>query len=398
MNPETITRDRILPLDLPVGLLHVVVYGPGAGEAVVVRLPDGEWGVVDGCGASGHGGNPVADLLEAASVERLLFAALTHPHADHLWGLDEVIDRFHPRHLWWAGETHPRFFQRYVKALRRERSDAEHEQAHASEPPPAAVIDRVARSLFQSRRGATRGACAVGTALSDEKVLLRRADPGAGPPVLVRGILPTTRSVQLSIPRIVRRREPRVEDVPADVEPDGDVNELSGALFLSWGEARALLAGDALVGPRKGEARGWAWCRARCLEAPVQVVKVAHHASRGAHDDDLWAHMRPSLALVTPYRQGSGTMPPQPEMLRTLLDSGASVGLTSRPAWWESRAHGLAGFHVSPPPLQGLPGGSRARSSRPSGDHPGAIAASLDASGNIVRIVLAGGAALLRRG
>ena len=380
-----------LSLDqFPSGRLSVAVYGPGTGEGVLFRLPGGEWGVVDGCAMDGEGGlNPIRVLLDAAGVSRLHFCAMTHPHEDHLLGLDQIIGRFKPKHLWWAGETHDRMFSHYLRDLRATPGARAHDEVDPRDPAPIDTVQRVSRAVARSLDRKEGDRRAIGAALSDEKLLYEWEDDGGRGEIW--GVLPTTGSVRQTL------RRARAEPLPDDVEDrHGEVNEASGALLIRWGRAGVLLAGDALKGTVDGH-RGWSWWRARRDHDEVQVVNVAHHASSGAHDDELWAMLRPRLALVTPFKRSAGRNPPQPEMLRKLLASGAEVGLTARPQWWETADHGLRGFTEAsaPVPATGIPGRAP-RAIRARGGAVGAIAASLRSTGEIDAITLAGGAALLQ--
>src|SRR5690606_8924893 len=111
-----------------VGELSLLGFGPGHGEAMVLILPDGSLGVVDGCreptDADPNGvGDPVRAFvgawLAAAPRRRIRFVALTHPHADHYAGLgrlieahDEEIDK-----LWRPPLTGARWGKFYIQYL-----------------------------------------------------------------------------------------------------------------------------------------------------------------------------------------------------------------------------------------------------------------------------------------
>jgi hypothetical protein len=69
--------------------LHVLVFGPGVGELVLVRAPPGVWMVIDGCSAGGvaYGRQVLSDYAAWPAI--VLF---THPHLDHARGVAHVID------------------------------------------------------------------------------------------------------------------------------------------------------------------------------------------------------------------------------------------------------------------------------------------------------------------
>lgn len=75
--------------DFAPDLLYVVVFGPGFGESIVLRIPGEAWIVVDGCqfGATSYPAN-----LLREDGKRWSCVILTHPHLDHASGLEAVID------------------------------------------------------------------------------------------------------------------------------------------------------------------------------------------------------------------------------------------------------------------------------------------------------------------
>lgn len=86
---------------LPDGRMHVWFLDIGQGDAILMRLPVGEWVLVDG-GPDGK----VLDLMGRIMpfYERKLELVInSHPHADHLNGLVEVLARYDVENLWITG-------------------------------------------------------------------------------------------------------------------------------------------------------------------------------------------------------------------------------------------------------------------------------------------------------
>lgn len=74
--------------DLQEDLLYMIVFGPGIGESVVLRVPPDKWIVIDGC----RDGS-IVPAVETLAANRGVWDCiiLTHPHADHAEGLDAVL-------------------------------------------------------------------------------------------------------------------------------------------------------------------------------------------------------------------------------------------------------------------------------------------------------------------
>lgn len=353
------------PQHLVDGLLNVVVYGPGKGEAIVVVLPDGRPAVIDGCREPQSGdpmgvGDPVRELLAALEQDRgaaleLAFICLTHPHDDHYAGLGRLMEAYHGR----VGQliVPPIGAQRLRPALMR------WIRTKASEDDPSGEqIRGLDRFLTQYQRSVEAevpiSALRAGVSLRPAgDVRLEVCGPSEADVLLARNKLAMYEAGQLKSDHF-------------------DPNRMSGALVVRWGDAGVLLAGD-LVSSSKKKNRGWREA-ARHIHGPVQVVNVAHHASEEAHHTPLWARMAPKLAIVTPFKEAKGEQPPRPEMIATLAAS-STVVVTSPPEWHGPAPSPVArnrAIPVTPPPQHD--------------DRFNAAAVALDATGAIRRLVLAG--------
>lgn len=94
--------------------LEVHVFGANEGECVVLRLPDGKWGVIDSLldSPSSTTKFPVTRFLIDRKVSSLAFVLLTHPHADHYLGMRAILNAFSVERFWRsAAMTPPRLRQ-----------------------------------------------------------------------------------------------------------------------------------------------------------------------------------------------------------------------------------------------------------------------------------------------
>lgn len=72
--------------------LHVHFIDVGQGDSILVLTPDGEAMLVDG--GDGDHGQMVVDYLRAQGVKQLAVLVATHPHADHIGGLEKVLANY----------------------------------------------------------------------------------------------------------------------------------------------------------------------------------------------------------------------------------------------------------------------------------------------------------------
>lgn len=91
-------------LSLPDGKLHVYVLDVGQGDAILIRAPTGEFILVDG--------GP--DAAVVAQIDRVMpfyerqidLMILSHPHADHVNGLVEVLKRYEVKQVMMTGVSY----------------------------------------------------------------------------------------------------------------------------------------------------------------------------------------------------------------------------------------------------------------------------------------------------
>lgn len=74
------------------GELYVHFLDVGQGDAIFLQLPDGRTILVD-AGPNGAGQN-VVSYLRKQGIKRIDYLIGTHPHADHIGGMDDVIRSF----------------------------------------------------------------------------------------------------------------------------------------------------------------------------------------------------------------------------------------------------------------------------------------------------------------
>lgn len=101
------------------GTMQVHFIDVGQGDAVLIKQ-DGNNMLIDG-GDNGYGGL-VIDYLEAEGVESLQYVIGTHPHADHIGGLVEVIDHFPVEKVIMPDVTHTtKTFENLISVIKKKK-------------------------------------------------------------------------------------------------------------------------------------------------------------------------------------------------------------------------------------------------------------------------------------
>mgnify|MGYP005853910865 CR=1 FL=1 len=372
---------KLLPEHFVTNELSLLVFGPGHGEAMVVILPDGSLGVIDGCREPP--GDPVdafvSSWLNEDSARRISFVGLTHPHEDHYRGLGRLIDNYDRRidALWRTQLTGGRWGQSYVQY-------AEFCEQNDDSVPIADELAGLTRVIgaFERRRDRLDVLC-------QDKTMLSRSVCDHDLSVLC--LAPSANDVD-------RAQSDLLEVIRSESRVGHDPNLTSSALLVKWGGAQLLLGGDLVCACRGFE--GWASAQ-RSVRGTTQIVKASHHASSQALHWDLLERVASTLTIVTPFKHAVSSYPPQPEGIQGLLGRRQAVAITSIPEW--AASCGVKGTRpIDPPP----PRAQRRRERNPAlaiapvspVETNNAVGVSLTADGTITRLVLAGNARLYSAG
>jgi len=265
--------------------MHLLVLGPGTGESVILRVPPGDWLVVDSF-RRGDSGHVAARTLRRLRV-RPRAVALTHPHEDHADGFVELIDLQDDGGIVGCYEPLLR-----ADAWRGSPDAARQLEQDAAESAIAAIARAWRRTEAQWPLHADAPICTIGEAT----VRVVSPDDAAHEAVMGRA--------------------------------RADLNELSAAMLVEW-RSTALLLGADLTVP------GWRRVAARSQNADLAIAdgyKVAHHGSSNAHHEiALGAKAAPARGLIlTPFSAGRKVPSfADDKDIDQLLRHGSSLNLTT---------------------------------------------------------------------
>lgn len=291
-------------------LLYVFVIGPGVGESVLVRAPEGRWLVVDGCSIGGHVSAPLT-LLRRYRVKQIEAAILTHPHTDHARGIPALLrdDEISCIRVGCVDgwQATPTLFE--LEAAQRRR-----EAGHAADPER------------QQKARAVEHAMAVIRSRWDGDPASRWALK-LGAPALPLGSSAVAHVVTPTDTEIVTARL---------VLSSGrfDMNRLSAVLLVCFGTARILLGADL---PHRSGGRvltGCGWTQALADEPRVRqatILKAPHHGSTNALAPDLLTALAVGqrTLVVTPFSSKGLPLPHDGEGLALMLRDHAAVRVTA---------------------------------------------------------------------
>lgn len=86
------------PAEPELGDMTATFIDVGQGDSTLVTLPDGKVMLIDAGEASAS--QSVLDALEAADVDEIDYLVATHPHADHIGGMEAVLDTYDVDEVW----------------------------------------------------------------------------------------------------------------------------------------------------------------------------------------------------------------------------------------------------------------------------------------------------------
>src|SRR4051794_19111498 len=91
LSPSTAFSQR-QPATTPKNTARVNIVDVGQGDAILIRSPEGKTALID-AGPS----KKIVSTLKRLGVKSIDLVVVSHHHADHYGGMDDVIRAFHPR-------------------------------------------------------------------------------------------------------------------------------------------------------------------------------------------------------------------------------------------------------------------------------------------------------------
>lgn len=275
------------------GRLEIHIFGAAKGESIVLRLPSGEWGVVD-CYASSlkdSSTNSTLQFLLDRGVDELAFLCLTHPHDDHFHGMSQLLKRFSVRYFWRPAAM---FGKRLMWILKSAKIDAKKSGVARSEEDADELCDIF--RLVKQRKQASGKPAIPKASTTGTQLFPMPLNPTAD--LQVWALAPSTRQSE----RYENALRKCFDSKGSLVDPVAQSchNIVSMALLVTYGTTRIILGGDV-------ESAGWrnVLDEFGADNLSSHAVKISHHGSTNGYADGLWASLarqQQPISFLTSYR------------------------------------------------------------------------------------------------
>lgn len=98
------------------GLLQIHFINVGQADSILVIVPNGQSILIDG--GNSADGQEVVSYLKSQGVKELTAVVATHPHEDHIGGLDTILHSFPPKQVYMTnGTSNTRTFEDFITAV-----------------------------------------------------------------------------------------------------------------------------------------------------------------------------------------------------------------------------------------------------------------------------------------
>lgn len=272
---------------------EITILGPGKGESVIVHTGGNQWLIADCC-VTRKGGAAPLEYLDSIGVgpESVHWVVATHWHDDHVRGFAELARRCANAEVIVSAALELDEFLRLAVS-----------EAQLNISGPSGVKE------LSTTLGLVAGRHQSCRFVSADKRLYSHERAGNIPRCEIWTLSPSDDAVAAALADFASWA-PRAGDTKRAI-PRPARNPASTALWIEIGATKVLLGAD--LEAHASVTRGWQ-AVVRSTGRPqgkAHVVKVPHHGSSDAHDDEMWTALlveHPHAGL-TPMLQGSVSLP-----------------------------------------------------------------------------------------
>lgn len=274
---------------------EITVFGTGRGESSVIHLGNGKWAVIDSCY---HPGTKIPAAIEylgkigVSPKTDISLVIATHWHEDHIKGISHIFKM--------AESAHFAFPASYSSTLHTVIARAKSSPAYET----SGVFELSEIFIEISRRKQKKVQCNRDYAIHDKRIVLSGIDPED---CVVTALSPSDEVFSKYIEKI------QISEIDGHISyvEYPEKNDISLATWFQFKETAFLFGADLENGSNDDE--GWRGMvqRFKGRLTNAEFIKIPHHGSAGAHNDDLWINhlIQKPIAVVTSFT-GSKNPPP----------------------------------------------------------------------------------------
>ncbi len=295
-------------------MITLTIFASNYGESILIKLPNGEYGVVD-CFARNYKeecGNHILDYFRELGgyPTKLKFICWTHPHEDHSRGLLKLIEKFRNRidEFWCFMNVDPYDYLAYLRAVKKKLLNSNNEDLKKLVNLVHYKVD-----IMEKIKGTEGKQGYVEDANIKEIELNNILLPGDNLNIYALSPHQTCRRKYQN-----KVRKTLINGVDDSIRDFNELphNMISCALVISYGLSKILLGADT-------ENDNWEVIYNKSPnnpgKYPMHLIKVPHHGSKGAYFDkywDIWTSHDPllntkTISVVTPFVSGKNNLPDQ---------------------------------------------------------------------------------------
>lgn len=263
------------------GDLVIRIYAVGNADCIVLEMPNQELSVNDFCRRSSLTDHPLCPL-NSCRAPKVVFVCLTHPHSDHMTGMESILD--------FVAASGGEFWHTVADMGEVLRLWAHPSVAKASQ-----------RLLTRELAQLASVASVVAKEFPADRIRFISAEPGAPVPILSTArveveVLGPSRKDAVGYVRMLHR----VDEGKLQKVNDRMINRTSAVVRVRYGENTIILGGDA-------PSETWQQLTGRTgsnssLPMETQAVKASHHGSEDSFYPELWDDLfgqNSSIVLVS---------------------------------------------------------------------------------------------------
>jgi hypothetical protein len=297
--------------------LEIQILGGSVGESIIIRTPDGRWGVVD-CYSprtDAPSFNPTLARLASRGVKELDFLCLTHPHADHYRGMTHLVEHLKVHEFWHFDSLTPEHTQRLFAMTSGAALAVDDTEGWDDAQELIDLFEKVRRRRIER------------CLLSDIKLLRNVSVPleKGSTSFEIWSLAPPSRFVNAYTNNIFRFFE-KNKSTPASRPLKLRHNIISAALLIKFGQTQIVLGGDVEIAAWKLALRQ---CNTLRLGLHADAVKVSHHGSLTGFYTDVWTQFSSrakTFSVITPF---SSQSLPTKTALKNMSQFSTDIAITS---------------------------------------------------------------------